>query len=67
MTAVILSVRSTILKCSNAVWVDSTAVGRIAHSHPKDDIMGKATEAEHFPTQEISCIVTILFITFLKN
>ena len=44
------------------VWVDNTAVGRIPHSTPIAERMGRATVMEQRPTQEISCNVMIRFI-----
>ncbi|EFE13469.1 hypothetical protein CLOM621_06623 [Clostridium sp. M62/1] len=44
------------------VWVDNTAVGRIPHSTPIAERMGRATVMEQRPTQEISCNVIIRFI-----
>jgi len=44
------------------VCVLRTAVGRITVSIPMDDRIGSATVREHFPKQEISWIVRILFI-----
>ena len=40
----------------------SSAVGRITVSIPMADSSGSATVREHFPKQEISCIVSILFM-----
>ncbi len=51
---IISSVKSLDVKFLNIVWVDSTAVGIIAVSMPKADIIGSATVSEHFPTHEIS-------------
>ena len=56
------SVRSLQVKFLNMVWVDSTAVGRIAVSTPMAEMMGSATVREHLPMQEISWIVTIRFM-----
>jgi hypothetical protein len=42
--------------------VDKTAVGKTEVSTPNAEIIGRATVKEHFPTQEMSCIVKILFI-----
>ena len=53
------------MKPLNAVWVESVAVGKIAASIPKEEMMGSATVSEHFPTQEISWIESILFINFV--
>jgi len=47
------------------VWVDKTAVGRTAVSIPMAESTGRATVREHFPTQEISWMVTIRFINYL--
>ena len=47
------------------VCVESTAVGITAVSIPIADSTGKATVNEHFPTQDISCIVTIFFMKVL--
>jgi hypothetical protein len=44
------------------VWVDRTAVGRMTVSTPMAEMMGRATVVEHLPRQEISWIVSILFI-----
>ena len=46
----------------NIVWVDSTAVGTMAHSTPIAEITGRATVMLQRPRQEMSCKVTTLFI-----
>ena len=51
---VIWSVKSLQVKFWNMVWVDKTAVGRIAHSTPIAERTGSATVREHLPKQEIS-------------
>ena len=57
----ISSERSLTVKSVNPiVWVERTADGRIAVSSPQADKIGSATVNEHWPTQEISCIVKIL-------
>ena len=43
-------------------WVESTAVGRMEHSTPMAEIIGRATVREHLPKQEMSCRLTIRFI-----
>ena len=59
----ISSVRSRKVKPVNPpVCVDRTAVGITAAYTPIAEITGSATVKEHFPKQEISWIVTILFI-----
>lgn len=60
------SVRSRKVNLLNCVCVESTAVGNIAASMPKEEMMGSATVKEHFPTQEMSWIVRILFIVIYK-
>lgn len=60
----ISSVKSLNVKFEKLVCVDKTAVGTMAVSTPIAEIMGKATVREHFPMQEISCIVIILFIEY---
>ena len=50
------------MKFLNMVWVESTAVGRMEHSIPMAEIMGRATVREHLPRQEMSCTLTIRFI-----
>ena len=64
--SIISAVKSLNVNPLNAVWVESTAVGKTDVSTPKAEIMGNATVREHFPTHDISCIVNILFILF-KN
>jgi len=55
------SVRSRNVKSRKPTeWVDSTAEGRMAVSSPQAERMGSATVREHWPTQEMSCIVRIL-------
>ena len=50
----IWSLRSLQVKFWNRVWVDRTAVGRMEHSTPMAEMMGRATVREHLPRQEIS-------------
>jgi hypothetical protein len=54
------------VKLENIVWVESTAVGKIDASTPHAEMIGNATVKEHLPTQEMSCIVKILFINLLN-
>ena len=65
---VISSVRSLKVNFENAVCVESTAVGKTEASTPAALMIGNATVNEHFPTQDTSCTVIILFIyvSFLK-
>ena len=49
---------------SKAVCVESIDVGKIAVSTPILEIIGNATVSEHFPKHDMSCIDTILFISF---
>ena len=48
------------------VWLDNTAEGRIAVSRPHADMIGSATVREHWPTQDISCIVRIFLYSILN-
>lgn len=61
------SVRSRKVKPGSRLWVDSTAVGTMAHSTPMAERMGSATVREHFPRQEMSWMLMIRFIGFLPD
>ena len=50
------------MKPGKPVWVDRTAVGRMLHSTPMALMMGRATVREHFPTQEMSWMLTMRFM-----
>ena len=58
----ISSERSTKVKPSKAVWVESSEVGSAATSRPMAGSTDMATPSEQRPTQERSCKTAILGI-----